>query len=119
MITSLITLLIVALVLCIVWYVVGIFIKDGTIMRIIGIIMGLVLLLYGLRLFKIALPLLVLTFAGCETTQNEDGSSTTRFDAEAFGSAVDIGTKLYREYQRPAYQQPLYYNGQVVHPYYE
>lgn len=56
MITSLITLLIVALVLYVIWYLASLFIKDGTIMKIIGIILGLVLLLYGLKLFHIAIP---------------------------------------------------------------
>lgn len=56
MITSLITLLVVALVLWLIWYLAGIFIKDGTAMKIIGIILGLILLLYALRLFHIALP---------------------------------------------------------------
>ncbi len=56
MITALITLLIVALVCLIIWYIVGMFIKDSRIMAIIGIILGLVVLLYGLRLFHVALP---------------------------------------------------------------
>lgn len=56
MITALITLLVAALVLWIIWYIVGLFIKDGTIMRIIGIVLGLLLLLYALRLFGVALP---------------------------------------------------------------
>jgi len=56
MLTSLISLLIVALVLYIVWYLASLFIKDGTVMKIIGIILGLVLLLYGLHLFHIPLP---------------------------------------------------------------
>ena len=56
MITSLITLLIVALVLYVIYYLAGLFIKDGNVMKIIGIILGLVLLIYGLRLFHVALP---------------------------------------------------------------
>ncbi|MEP6671706.1 MAG: hypothetical protein ABJF10_21275 [Chthoniobacter sp.] len=56
MITSLISLLLCALVLYLIWWVVGLFISDGTIMKIIGIILGLVLLIYGLRVFHIALP---------------------------------------------------------------
>ena len=49
MITTLITLLILALVLFLVWYVVGMFIKDARIMQIIGVILGLILLLYALN----------------------------------------------------------------------
>ncbi len=57
MITHLITLLVVALVAWIVWkYVLGAFIKDAQVMNVIGIIIGLILLLYALRLFGIALP---------------------------------------------------------------
>ena len=55
MLTSLITLLIVALVLLVVYYLVGMFIQ-GRPLQIIGIILGLVLLLYALRLFNVALP---------------------------------------------------------------
>ena len=50
MITSLITLLIAGLVLCLIYYVVGMFIR-GKPLNIIGIIMGLVFLLYALRSF--------------------------------------------------------------------
>ena len=53
MLTSLLTLLIVALVLCIIYYVVGMFIQ-GRILQIVGIIMGVILLLYALQLFHIA-----------------------------------------------------------------
>lgn len=57
MITALITLLIVALVAWVVWkYVLGAFISDGQVMNIIGIILGLALLMYALKLFHIALP---------------------------------------------------------------
>lgn len=56
MISSLITLLVVALVAVVVWIVVGTFISDGRIMKLIGLILGLLVLLYGLRLFHIALP---------------------------------------------------------------
>lgn len=52
MITSLIMLLIIALVLYLVWYLVGLFI-TGTPHQVIGIILGLVLLLYALKLFGI------------------------------------------------------------------
>jgi len=55
MLTSLVTLLIVALVLYVVYFVVGMFIQ-GRPLQIIGIILGLLLLLYGLRLFNVALP---------------------------------------------------------------
>ncbi len=50
MITTLITLLIAALVLYVIYYVVGIFIK-GQPLKIIGIILGLIFLLYALRAF--------------------------------------------------------------------
>lgn len=52
MITSLISLLIAGLVLYLIYYVVGMFIK-GQPLRIIGIILGLVFLLYALRAFHI------------------------------------------------------------------
>lgn len=55
MLTSLITLLVVALVLAIIYYVVGMFL-HGTPLTIVGIILGLVLLLYALRLFNVAVP---------------------------------------------------------------
>jgi hypothetical protein len=52
MITSLITLLIAGLVLYVIYYVVGMFIK-GQPLKIIGIILGLVFLLYALRTFNL------------------------------------------------------------------
>jgi hypothetical protein len=52
MITSLITLLITGLVLYVIYYVVGMFIK-GQLLNIIGIILGLVFLLYALRSFHL------------------------------------------------------------------
>lgn len=55
MITALITLLIVALVAFIIWYVVGLFISDARIMKVIGLILGLIVLLYGLKLFNVDL----------------------------------------------------------------
>jgi hypothetical protein len=55
MIAALVTLLIVALVLYIVYFVVGMFIQ-GMPLQIIGIILGLLLLLYALKLFNVALP---------------------------------------------------------------
>lgn len=56
MITTLITLLVLALVLYLIYYVVGLFIQ-GTPLKIIGVILGLVFLLYALRAFNVvALP---------------------------------------------------------------
>jgi hypothetical protein len=52
MITTLISLLIAGLVLYVIYYIVGMFIK-GQPLQIIGIILGLVFLLYALRAFKI------------------------------------------------------------------
>jgi putative effector of murein hydrolase LrgA (UPF0299 family) len=52
MLTSLLSILVAALVLFIVFYIVGIFVKDETIMKIVGIILGLVLLIYSLGQFK-------------------------------------------------------------------
>lgn len=52
MITTLISLLIAGLVLYVIYYVVGMFIK-GQMLNIIGIILGLVFLLYVLRAFHI------------------------------------------------------------------
>ncbi len=51
MIEHLITVLVAALVAYIIFYVVGLFIKDGTVMKIIGIVLGLLLLLYALNQF--------------------------------------------------------------------
>ena len=48
MITALITLLIVALILYLIWYICGMFIK-GQPHQIIGIILGLIFLLYALQ----------------------------------------------------------------------
>jgi len=48
MIEALISILIVALVLFVVWWAVGLLVKNGTIMNVIGIVLGLVLLLYAL-----------------------------------------------------------------------
>ncbi len=56
MITPLITLLICALVLYVIYYLVSLFISDATVLKIVGIILGLALLLYALRLFHFALP---------------------------------------------------------------
>lgn len=57
MITSLVTLLIVVIVAYVVWrYAFGAFIKDGTVMNLIGLIIGLALLLYAARLFGFRLP---------------------------------------------------------------
>lgn len=56
MITALITLLIAALFLYTIWYLAGIFIKDAVIMKIIGVVLGLIFLLYALRLFHIPMP---------------------------------------------------------------
>lgn len=55
MITTLITLLIAVLVGLIVWYVIGLFIADGRIRQVLGLIIGLLILLYALRLFNIGL----------------------------------------------------------------
>lgn len=54
MISALITLLIFALILAVVYYVVGIFIQ-GTPLTIIGIILGLVLLLKALSVFHVSI----------------------------------------------------------------
>lgn len=52
MITTLISLLITGLVLYVIFYIVGMFIK-GQLLNIIGIILGLVFLLYALRAFHV------------------------------------------------------------------
>lgn len=52
MITTLISLLIAGLILYVIYYVVGMFIK-GQPLKIIGIILGLVFLLYALRVLNI------------------------------------------------------------------
>ncbi len=59
MITALIYLLIAALVLWLIYFLVGKFI-TGTPLQIIGIILGLILLLYALNLFGVFVP----NFAG-------------------------------------------------------
>ncbi len=55
MIIALIYLLIAALVLWIVYFLVGKFVQ-GTPLQIVGIILGLILLLYALNLFGVLLP---------------------------------------------------------------
>lgn len=55
MLTLLLSLLVIALVLYVVYVLVGMFIQ-GMPLQIIGIILGLLLLLYALRLFNVALP---------------------------------------------------------------
>jgi hypothetical protein len=52
MITTLISLLVTGLVLYLIYYIVGMFIK-GQPLKIIGIILGLVFLLYALRAFHV------------------------------------------------------------------
>jgi hypothetical protein len=52
MITTLISLLIAGLVLYVIYYVVGMFIK-GQLLNIIGLVLGLLFLLYALRAFNI------------------------------------------------------------------
>lgn len=52
MITTLLTLLIAGLVLYVIYYVAGMFIK-GQMLNIIGIILGLIFLLYALRAFGV------------------------------------------------------------------
>lgn len=52
MISSLVTLLIAGLVLYVIYYVVGMFIK-GQLLSIIGVILGLIFLLYALRSFGV------------------------------------------------------------------
>ena len=52
MLTTLISLLISGLVLYVIYYVVGMFIK-GQLLNIIGVILGLVFLLYALRAFHV------------------------------------------------------------------
>lgn len=49
MIEALLTILVAALVGYIVFYLVGLFIKDGNVMKIIGIVIGLLVLLFALR----------------------------------------------------------------------
>lgn len=53
MISTLITLLIVVLIGLIVWYVISLFIVDTRIRQVISLIIGLVILLYSLKLFGI------------------------------------------------------------------
>ena len=53
MITTLISLLIAGLVLYVIYYVVGMFVK-GQPLNIIGLVLGLLFLLYALRAFNIA-----------------------------------------------------------------
>lgn len=64
----------------IIWYVVGLFIKNGVIISLIGIFLGLCLLVYGLRFFKIPIFLLALclSLGSCSTTVSEDGREVFR-----------------------------------------
>ncbi len=45
-----------AVVLLIIWHIIGMFIDKPKILNLIGIVFGLILLLYGLKLFHIAIP---------------------------------------------------------------
>lgn len=56
MISLLITFLIVVLVAYLVWYAICIFIEDAKAKKLIGIIIGLIVLLYALQLFGSRLP---------------------------------------------------------------
>ncbi len=47
----LLTLLVIVLVAVVIHYVVGLFVPDGKFMQVLGYILGLVILVYGLRLF--------------------------------------------------------------------
>lgn len=53
MLPAVIQLLVIVLVGLIVWYIVGLFIPDARIMSIVGLIIGLVILLYALTLFNV------------------------------------------------------------------
>lgn len=53
MITALLTFLVVALIVYLVWYLIGLFIQ-GTPHQVIGIILGVILLIYALKLFGLA-----------------------------------------------------------------
>lgn len=66
MIDSLVTVLVAALVLLVLFIVIGNFIK-GAPLQIIGLIFGLILLLYALKVFRVALPVLLagLLLTGC------------------------------------------------------
>lgn len=52
-------------------------------------------------------PIIAILFAallcGCATTQNEDGTTTTRFDPEAAGKVLDSGMKVYDRYNQTRY----------------
>jgi hypothetical protein len=59
----------------------------------------------------IALIILTLPFASCETIENEDGTRTTRFDAKAAAAFGDLGMKAYDQYRIVGYDQfgnPIY-----------
>lgn len=56
MITLLITFLIAILIALVVFWAVGLFITDARIHKVIGVILGLIVLLYGLKLFYPYLP---------------------------------------------------------------
>jgi hypothetical protein len=84
MIASLITLLIAALVLVIIYVVVGMFIQ-GRPLQIIGIILALVLLLYALKLFRVALPVVgAISLTSCAVTVvYEGGKPVMKTQADA------------------------------------
>lgn len=56
MITSLFTILIVGLVLLVIFILISKFVADARIMQIIGLIFALILIVYALKLFHVALP---------------------------------------------------------------
>lgn len=49
------------------------------------------------------LALIAFAFAGCETVENSDGSTTTRFDAKTATTLIDTGFSTYDRYQRSSH----------------
>lgn len=54
--------------------------------------------------YALCLAFVGLSF-GCETVENPDGSTTTRFDGKSFASALDTSMNAYDRLQRQ--QQPV------------
>lgn len=46
---------------------------------------------------------IALALAGCETIQNEDGTTTTRFDQKAAAGILDSGLRVYDRYNQTRY----------------
>lgn len=104
MISTLITLLIVVLIAYLVWWCVGLFIQ-GKPHQVIGIIIGLVVLLYALKLFGVRLPLIIglaLALSGCKTTDSTPVTAPVRSSITGSITASERSSAKIREFRSNA-----------------